>query len=110
MDLSSLTTLVQIAITLLVAALIHELTGVLRARFLVYWSRAWLALAVALVAVIISIRIDAYSGLGTVSSILSLIVYCAAEYLFGFYLWIGCRNYQTGREYSPRDFRLLIAD
>ena len=108
MELGNWMALVQVAITLLIAALLHELTAIMSTRFLVYWSRAWLALAVALVAVVISNRIDVVSGHGTVGSILFQIVYCAAEYLFGFYLWIGCRNNQTGRECSPRDFRLLI--
>lgn len=108
MELSSLTALVQVAITLLVAALLHELTGVMAARFLVYWSRAWLALGVSLISVVVAMRIDSTYGTGTAISVVLLILYSLTEYIFGFFLWIGCRNYRNGALFTRRDLRYFL--
>ena len=108
MELSNLTALVQVTITLLVAALLHELTGVLASRFLFYWSRAWLALAVAHVSAVLSMWWELNFGLGTPVAIVLLVVYCLAEYAFGFLLWVGCRTYRTGEGFANRDLRFFV--
>ncbi|MFO0937264.1 MAG: GGDEF domain-containing protein [Gemmataceae bacterium] len=108
MELGNWMTLVQVAITLLVAALLHELTSVMATRFLTYWSRAWLALSFSLIALVISVRLDAVLGESNFVSILMRMASSILESFFCFYLWIGCRNYHSGRECGGKDYLILI--
>ena len=101
--ISALTTVVQAVGTLLIAGLLRELTRVLPGRFLVYWWKAWVCLAIALVAVIGAMRVEATLGPGHRLSVGLLIIYCGAEYAFGYLLWAGCRAFGTGREISRSD-------
>lgn len=91
--------------TLVIALLLRLLTRGSPGRFLHYWSTAWAALVVALIALnlpFIRAQLSPASAWWP-----SLSVYCAFEYVFGFYLWAGCRAYCGGRELRWRDAWLL---
>lgn len=108
MDVSILSTLVQAVGTLLIAGILRELTQALPGRFLVYWWRAWACLSVALFCLLVSIRIDSLWESGHPAGRVFLAAYCALEYGFGFFLWLGCREYSTGRQARGKDARILI--
>jgi diguanylate cyclase (GGDEF)-like protein len=105
MDVSLLATIVQAVGTLMVAALLRELTRVIPGRFLSYWSAGWLILSVALCSLTVSFS-STYRG--TTTAVVLMSVYCVCEYAFGFLLWAGCRNFATGRTVRRRDLPLLL--
>lgn len=105
MDVSLLATIVQAVGTLLVSALLRELIRVIPGRFLAYWSLGWLFLSLALISLTISFS-DPYRGKPAGVALMS--VYCVCEYVFGFLLWAGCRNFSTGRELRRRDLPLVV--
>jgi diguanylate cyclase (GGDEF)-like protein len=109
MDLSTISAIVQVAIIILVAALLHELSRVMSLRFLAYWSRGWLALAVGLTALVASFRLQTVFGEGNFGTVGLMMVYCFAEYLFGYLLWLGCRNYADGQRPAARDAKSMAA-
>jgi diguanylate cyclase (GGDEF)-like protein len=107
MELSTLTTLVQMTGMLLVAALLHELTRILPGRFLSYWRWAWVGLVVSLFALLISMQLEDLLGVRNPSSIAFLIIFCLTEYAFGFFLWAGCRNFTTNQEIDAGDLPIV---
>jgi diguanylate cyclase (GGDEF)-like protein len=109
MELSTLTTLVQMTGMLLVAALLHELTRILPGRFLSYWRWAWVGLVVSLFALLVSMQIDDALGINHPLSIVFLIIYGLTQYAFGFFLWAGCRNYTSDREIDSNDLPYVVA-
>lgn len=107
MELSTLTTLVQMTGMLLVAALLHELTRILPGRFLSYWRWAWAGLVVSLFALLIAMQLDDALGVRNPASIIFLIIYCLTQYTFGYFLLAGCRNYTTNREIDSSDLPVV---
>jgi diguanylate cyclase len=95
--------------TLLIALVLRQLTRGIPGQFLHYWSRAWVALAVALVALSVSFMsgpvFTPQPGLWVQR--LALGTYAVCGYLFGFYLWAGCRAYATGAPLRGPDWLLF---
>ena len=94
---SFLSTLIQAVGILLVAGLLLPMTRAIPGRFLKYWSLGWVCLTLALFAVFGSFQFPA----DPVPRVALLIGYCLAEYLFGFLLWAGCREFATGLALRP---------
>ena len=94
-------TALQTASTVLVAGLLVLLVRVIERRFLRYWAYGWAALAIGLVA------IDLAFWLPTWSRPL-LTIYWAAGDMFGFLLYVGCRDYVDDRPMTRRDVWLLM--
>jgi diguanylate cyclase (GGDEF)-like protein len=95
-----LSTAVHTAGTVLIAGLLLPLGRAVPGRFLAYWTLGWMALAVGLLCVFLSVREAGFKPV-------FLTGYCLAEYLFGFLLWAGCREAATGRRLRRDDFILL---
>src|SRR5262245_65007139 len=96
----------QTAGTLLIALLLRQLTRAIPGRFLHYWSRGWVALACALVSLNLSFLLAPLVPDGPAVWVrrLALAAYAVCEYLFGFYLWAGCRAYATGTVLRSADW------
>jgi diguanylate cyclase (GGDEF)-like protein len=107
MDLNTISTIVQVAIITLVAALLHELTRVMNLRFLSYWSRGWIALAIALCALLGAFRLQQTHNDTNAGTVALLAIYCFAEYVFGYLLWAGCHNYHSGRTIGHFQLRTM---
>src|SRR5687768_13312689 len=90
---------VQAVGTLLVAALLWQLTRVIGGRFLRYWSAGWVALTVALFGLRVSVSPAAPDWVRPPW----LAVYCVGGYVFGFLLWAGFRDYARGRPIRRAD-------
>lgn len=103
MELNLIAISVQAAGTLLVAALLWQLTRVIGWRFLRYWSAGWVGLAVALLSLRATVSPAAPPGLRPAG----LAVYCVGEYLFGYLLWAGFRDFARGRPIGRADLLLL---
>lgn len=104
MDVNIVSMIVQVAIITLVAALLHELTRVMNLRFLAYWSRGWIALAVALCALLGITRLQQFAHPSPVATVTLFAIYSYAEYLFGYLVWAGCRNHHSGRTIDRHDW------
>jgi GGDEF domain-containing protein len=89
---------VQAVGTLLVAALLWQLTRLMPGRFLRYWSIAWVALTVAL----FSLRL-----MFGWNNPFALMIYAGGEYLFGFLMWAGFQDY-AGQGPNRRTFWVLV--
>ena len=99
-NVSVLTTAIQAVGIMLVAGLLLPMTRAIPGRFLRYWTVGWLCLTVARFALIGSFKFPAVEP-----PLLTL--YCLTEYLFGFMLWAGCREFATGRLLRPRHGLIL---
>lgn len=108
-EVSLVVTTFQTAGTLLIALLLRLLTRGIPGRFLHYWSRAWVALAVGLVTLNLSFVLAPLVPENMVGLVRrpALAAYCVFEYVFGFYLWAGCRVYAGGGELRRPDLWLL---
>jgi diguanylate cyclase (GGDEF)-like protein len=104
MDVTLLATIVQAVGTLLVSALLRELTRAIPGRFLTYWSLGRLFLSAALFALTASYS-EPYRHTPTAAVLLG--AYCVCGYAFGFLLWAGCRNFATGERLRRSDYWLL---
>lgn len=93
---------VQAVGTLMVAALLWQLTRLIPGRFLRYWSFAWVFLTWALFALRMA------KGDLLPERRFGFVCYLLGEYAFGFLLWAGFRDYAMGRGLVPRDFRVFI--
>lgn len=91
---------VQAAGILMVAGLLRPLTRVVPGRFVGFWWIAWIALTVALFSVFGAIRFPEVREP-------FLVGYCLGEYLFGFLLWAGCREFATGKPLTHADWRIF---
>src|SRR4051794_39639979 len=109
-ETSLVATTFQTAGTLLIAVLLRLLTPSTPGRFLRYWSLAWSALAAALVSLNLSFVLTPLVGpdLGPWVRRPTLAAYCLFEYVFGFYLWAGCRSYARGTPLGRSDLPLLV--
>jgi diguanylate cyclase (GGDEF)-like protein len=85
--------------TLLVAALLWQLTHVIPVRFLRYWAMSWAALAFGIVGLQLSLAGPGFHAW--------LSAYCAGEYLFGFLLWAGFRDFARGTAIRPYEWYFL---
>jgi len=103
MEVNLIAISVQTVGTLLVAALLWQLPRLISGRFLRYWSVGWVALAVALLALRAVVSPAAPPGWKPAG----LVLYCAGEYLFGYLLWAGFRDYARGVPISRADLRVL---
>lgn len=87
---------IQAAGVLMVAGLLRPLTRVVPGTFLVSWWVGWVVLAVGLMALCASSHFDvAPTALGA--------LFCVSEYLFGYLLWLGCREFALGRAPTRSD-------
>jgi len=90
MELSYLAFNIQVLSVPLVAVLLWQLTRAVPGRFLVDWTVGWVALATALLFLQLTIPAKAHGSPTAERFTFSL--YCCLEYVFGFLLWIGCRE------------------
>lgn len=99
----------QTAGTLLTAVLFLLLTRGIPGRFLTYWSRAWAALAAALISLSLAFLLGPLLSPTAASWFVRIaqVLYCVFGYLFGFYLWAGCRAFAGGPELRPREWFLF---
>jgi diguanylate cyclase (GGDEF)-like protein len=85
--------IVGLAIQLLGIALVTMLSGLLtrsiQRPFLAYWTMAWVSLTISLSALLAAFVL-------TLDPRPFLAIYFFAEYIFGYLLVAGCRNYATG--------------
>jgi diguanylate cyclase (GGDEF)-like protein len=103
MQLNLIATPVQAIGTLLVAVLLWQLTRIVAGRFLGYWSVGWMALAAALSGLLLARNPDVPPD----RRVVGLIVYCLGEYLFGYLVWAGLRNYARGLPVGRSDLWIL---
>jgi diguanylate cyclase (GGDEF)-like protein len=89
MEPSHLAFNIQVLSVPLVAVLLWQLTRAVAGRFLVYWTVGWAALAAALVCYRVAISADVAPH--PVAGRVAFALYCCLEYVFGFFLWAGCR-------------------
>jgi diguanylate cyclase (GGDEF)-like protein len=95
-----LTTLIQATGIMLMAGMLLPMTRAIPNRFLRYWAYGWVSLTVAQFALFASYQFPDWRPV-------FLTGYCLAEYLFGFLLWAGCREFATGRPLRAGYFLLL---
>ena len=98
---SYISTGLQTATTVLVAGLLVLLVRVIDRRFLRYWAKSWAALTIGLVALNLSFRMPDWSRV-------LLTIYWVAGDLFGFWLFVGCRDFAHDQPATRRDLWLLI--
>jgi diguanylate cyclase (GGDEF)-like protein len=107
-ETSLVVTTFQAAGTVLLALLLRLLARGIPGRFLHYWSIAWVALGVALLSLNLSFVLSVLSPpLAAWLDRPALMTYCVCEYVFGFYLWAGCRAYVRGAPIQITDLWLL---
>ncbi len=96
--------------TLLIALLLRLLTWGIPGRFLHYWARGWVGLAVGLISLNLSVLIVPLLPPQFEPQIRrpALAAYAMFEYAFGFFLWAGCRAYAWGTPLSGRDWWLFV--
>lgn len=85
----------------LVTTLSVLLTRSVRQQFLDYWAIAWTALTIGLAALLIAFRLP-------VPGKPFYTLYFFGEYVFGYLLVAGCRNYASGTRLKRRDAWLLV--
>ncbi|HJZ59358.1 MAG TPA: GGDEF domain-containing protein [Gemmataceae bacterium] len=95
--------------TLLIALMLRLLTRGIPGLFLRYWSDAWAALALALVGLSLSAVLPPQLPDETAGWVArpALAAYCVFAYLFGFYLWAGCRALASGAGLRRADWWLF---
>lgn len=98
---SYISTALQTATTVLVAGLLVLLVRVINRRFLRYWAQSWASLTVGLVALNLSFQAPTWSRA-------LLTIYWVAGDLFGFLLFVGCRDFAQDRPITRRDIWLLV--
>jgi len=98
---SRVSTGLQTACMMMVAVLLWMLQRVIGQRFLAYWAVAWFALVLGLFALNVSFHMSAWSR-----PLLS--AYMIFGYVFGMFLYVGCRSYAGGRALHWRDAWLLV--
>jgi diguanylate cyclase (GGDEF)-like protein len=95
---------VQALGTLMVAALLWQLTRLIPGLFLRYWALGWIGLTVALSA----LKLSQLSIIPETVKPILLVVYSISEFLFGYLLWGGFRNYATDKPLTTADARVLL--
>lgn len=95
---------VQAVGTLMVAALLWLLTRLIPGQFLRYWSLAWVCLTWAL----FSLRMTKTNVLAGDLRPIGFAVYMLGEYLFGFLLWAGFRDYARSTPLIRADARHFL--
>lgn len=95
-------TLIQAAGILMVAGLLLPMTRAVPGQFLRYWAYGWAAVA-------LSVVLKFASAVVAVPFRPScLIGYTLGEYVFGFLVWAGCREFATGDGVSGRHAGLFL--
>lgn len=87
----------QSAGVLMIAVLCLTLLRTIRRAPLASWTAAWLALFVSLMTLLIAFEVRDYA-------FLLHPVYMFFEYVFGYLVYAGCREYATGRQLSRSDW------
>ncbi|CAN5386211.1 hypothetical protein BH11PLA2_BH11PLA2_08200 [soil metagenome] len=95
---------VQALGTLMVAALLWQLTRLIPGLFLRYWALGWICLSVAL----FSLKMSHLAFVTDPFKPVAYSIYSVGEFLYGFLLWGGFRNYASGQPLNRRDTRLLV--
>ena len=94
--------LIEAAGLAMVSGLLLPMTRAVPGHFLRYWSYAWAAVAAAVVLGLAADRVpDSFRPS-------FLIGHCLGEYLFGFLVWAGCREFATGEGFTARDAGLFL--
>lgn len=91
---------IQFAGIFLIGMLFVFLANSLKSDALKYWKRAWLALSLSLLSLYVAFKFELFTNL-------FLVLYYLGEYVFGYLLIAGCRNYAFDREPSKRSWILL---
>ncbi len=86
----------------MVSGLLVPMTRAVPGEFLRYWSYAWTAAAAAVLMRFAMTHAPAQYQSSC------LIGYCLGEYLFGFLVWAGCREFATGETFSNRHAVLFL--
>lgn len=87
----------QSAGVLMIAILCLTLRRTIRRPPLVPWTGAWIALFIALMALLLVFQVPRFGIVGYP-------VYMLFEYAFGFLVFAGCREYATGRPFGWSDW------
>ncbi len=95
---------VQALGTLMVAALLWQLTRLISGRFLRYWSFAWICLTFSLFALRMTYKDYVAESLRPAG----FTCYMLGEYCFGFFLWTGFRDYAFDAPFTRRDLRVFV--
>ncbi len=101
-QLGLMATLIQAAGMVMVAGLLLPMTRAVPGQFLRYWAYAWGAVAASLFLLSASAHVPA-----AFQSPL-LVGYCLGEYLFGFLVWAGCREFATGQGFMAWHAALFL--
>ena len=94
--------LIEAAGLVMVSGLLLPMTRVVPGQFLRYWVYAWAAIAAALLLGMLACRVPVPYRPSF------LIGQCLGEYLFGFLVWAGCREFATGERFTARHALLFL--
>jgi hypothetical protein len=100
-NLSIIGVTIQCAGILLITILTLFMTRSIRRAFLNYWAAAWVAMAVALLALSVAFRVSQFNQA-------YFAIYFFGEYIFGFLFAAGCRNYASGVRLTRTSLYLAI--
>lgn len=93
--------IIQFAGILLIATLFVFLTKSLKSTALKYWKCAWLALSCALLCLLVAFNFEQIAKP-------FFVLYYLGEYVFGYLMIAGCRNYASNKEITVRSWFWLI--
>lgn len=102
MQLGLMATLIQAVGMVMVAGLLLPMTRAVPGQFLRYWAYAWGAVAASLFLQAASAHVPALYRPPF------LVGYCLGEYLFGFLVWAGCREFATGQGFRAWHAALFL--
>ncbi|MBI3654434.1 MAG: GGDEF domain-containing protein [Acidobacteria bacterium] len=94
--------IIQCVGILIVMGLSSFMTRSIKRLSLEYWTLAWVALSVSLVALSLAFNVRAFARL-------YFFFYYFSEYLFGLLFIAGCRNFSTGEKLTRRDWKWGVA-
>ena len=93
--------LIQALGAVLIATLCSVLQRTVRRDPLKYWTIGWATLSIALATLWVSFQVSAGSPVGHT-------IYMLGEYIFGYLVFAGCRQYATGQHLRLREAWLLV--
>jgi diguanylate cyclase (GGDEF)-like protein len=92
--------IIQFAGIFLIGTLFVFLANSLKSDALKYWKTAWLWLSLSLLSLYVAFKFESFTHV-------FLVLYYLGEYIFGYLLIAGCRNYAFDREPSRKSWFLL---